>query len=76
MTAIITCEGDPLRPEATRLADKIQEGKKSSQGVILHDLEESRHGFDKGAQEGTLEWTRRDEAYGLALKLLKQALND
>ncbi|KAK6203658.1 hypothetical protein LQW54_008864 [Pestalotiopsis sp. IQ-011] len=76
MTAIITCEGDPLRPEAAELADKIRKGKRSSQDVVLHDLEGVRHGFDKGAQEGTLEWTRREEAYGLSLKLLKQALND
>lgn len=60
MTVIITCEGNALRPEAVELADKIQKGKKSSQDVVLHDLEGVRH----------------DEAYGLALKLLKQALND
>lgn len=76
MTVVITCEGDALRPEAVQLADKIQKGKKSSQDVVVHDLEGVRHRLDKGAQEGTLERTRRDEAYGLALKLLKQAVND
>ncbi|KAI1873031.1 uncharacterized protein JN550_003284 [Neoarthrinium moseri] len=54
---------DSLRPEATQLADRLQEQKNSSQDVVLHVLEGVPHGFDKGAQEGTLEWARREEAY-------------
>ncbi|KAI1866405.1 hypothetical protein JX265_007706 [Neoarthrinium moseri] len=63
LTAFILCEGDSLRPEATQLADRLQEQKNSSQDVVLHVLEGVPHGFDKGAQEGTLEWARREEAY-------------
>lgn len=39
MTAIITCEGDPLRSAAAQLSDKIQRGKKSLQDMVLHNLE-------------------------------------
>jgi acetyl esterase/lipase len=75
ITAILTCEGDILWPESAQLAKKLQRQKNQSQGVVLHLLKGVPHAFDKGAEEGTVEWTRREEAYTLAIKLLKTAFD-
>lgn len=42
--------------------------------VVQKKLLGVRHGFDKGCKKGTNEWNRRDEAYGLVVKVLKESL--
>ncbi|KAH6645127.1 hypothetical protein BKA67DRAFT_542104 [Truncatella angustata] len=75
MTAFVTCEGGTLRPEANQLAEMLQIQKNNSQNVVFHVLEGVPHGLDKGAEDGTLEWVRREEAYSLAIKLLKEVFD-
>jgi acetyl esterase/lipase len=70
--AILTCEGDVLAPEANFLANKLEDGHRK---VINRTLKAVHHGFDKGVEKGTNEWDRREEAYALAVKTLKEALD-
>jgi acetyl esterase/lipase len=72
-TAIVISEGDILWPEAERLAKEIEKLQNDAQHVVLHMLKGVSHGFSLGAEEGTLEWTRREEAHALATKVLKTA---
>lgn len=67
--AILTCEGDTFAPEALELAEKLDDGKRE---VVVKNLEGVHHGFDKGAERGTKEWDRREEAYGLAVECLRK----
>jgi acetyl esterase/lipase len=67
---VITCEGDVYGPEARALAEKLDDGKRK---VILHDVKEIHHGFDKGAEEGSKAWKDREEAYALVVTTLKEA---
>lgn len=69
---IITCEGDTLSPEAGALADALDDGTRK---VVHRILKAVHHGFDKGVKKGTNEWERREEAYALAVKALKEALS-
>jgi acetyl esterase/lipase len=70
--AIVTCDGDTLAPEANALADKLRDGQRT---VVSRMLKDVPHGFDNGAKQGTIAWDRREEAYALAVKTLKEALN-
>ncbi|KAI1754346.1 alpha/beta-hydrolase [Xylaria castorea] len=69
--ALITCEGDTLRPEAQELAEKLIRNNEDEKTIISHVLEGVPHGFDKGAVDGSIEHIRREEAYGLVEKVLK-----
>ncbi|PVI01001.1 alpha/beta-hydrolase [Periconia macrospinosa] len=68
---IITCEGDIFRPEASALAEALDDGKRK---VINHNLLAVAHGFDKGCTVGTNDWDKREEAYDLVTRALKEAM--
>ncbi|KAK6087019.1 hypothetical protein SCUP234_02112 [Seiridium cupressi] len=70
MTAIITVEGDTLRPEAEALADVLE---KNGRNVFRHNILGFWHGFDKCAKKGTVEWNKRDELIDMMLNLLRGA---
>lgn len=70
--AILTCEGDRLAPEGIALAEKL--AKDPQRTVINEMILGVPHGFDTGAEEGTLLGERREEMYALAVKTLKEAL--
>lgn len=67
----VMCEGDVFAAEGLALAARIEEAGKSH--VVKHMLEGVPHGFDKGCQEGSIQWTRREEAYQLIVDSLKSA---
>ncbi len=69
--AFITAEGDTLRPEANAQAERLIAGTKKK--IVNKILEGVPHAFDKGCEEGTIAWTRREEAYALVTKLLKES---
>lgn len=69
--AMITCEGDILAPEADELAEKLADGKRK---VVHRNFKGVGHGFDKGLQEGTMEWNTKEEIYALAIKTLRESL--
>ena len=65
----ITCGKDDLAPEAEELAKKLEtKGKK----VTLKRIEGAEHAWDKEVKENTALAKERDEAYGLAIKILKE----
>ncbi|KAL7622017.1 hypothetical protein AAE478_007518 [Parahypoxylon ruwenzoriense] len=68
---LITAEGDTLRPEVNALAEQLIAGTQKK--VVNEILEGVPHAFDKGCEEGTLEWTRREESYALVAKLLRES---
>ncbi|TGJ79178.1 hypothetical protein E0Z10_g9590 [Xylaria hypoxylon] len=72
--ALLSCEGDPLGPEANALAKKLEISGLPVR-VVNRILEGVPHAFDKGAEEGTVSWVRREEAYELVAALLKQSFN-
>ncbi|KAI2622714.1 Alpha/Beta hydrolase protein [Hypomontagnella submonticulosa] len=67
----ITAEGDELRPEAEELAERLIAGTQKK--VINAVFAGVAHGFDKGCKEGSVEWTRREEAYGLVTKVVRES---
>ncbi|KAI1078578.1 Alpha/Beta hydrolase protein [Whalleya microplaca] len=67
----ITAEGDSLKPEANDLAERLIANTQKK--VVNEILEGVPHAFDKGCEEGTIEWTRREEAYALVTKLLRES---
>ena len=69
---IISCEGDILCLEAEALAGKLM--KRGSRHVVQRRMEGVPHAWDKAAQDGTPGGQRRDEAYTLAVELLRKAL--
>ncbi|TRX91751.1 hypothetical protein FHL15_007304 [Xylaria flabelliformis] len=69
--ALITCEGDTLRPEVQELAEKLIRNNEDEKTIISHVLKGVPHAFDKGVVNGTIEHVRREEAYGLVEKALK-----
>ncbi|KAI0381094.1 Alpha/Beta hydrolase protein [Hypomontagnella monticulosa] len=69
----ITAEGDNLRPEAEDLAKRLIAGTQKK--VVNTVLAGVAHGFDKGCEEGSVGWTRREEAYALVTKLVKESFN-
>ena len=68
---ILTCDGDVFEPEASVLAEKLDDGKRR---VVYQRLKGVHHGFDKGCEKGTNEWARREEAYDLVIRVLKEAM--
>lgn len=70
-TAIITAEGDTLRPEAEVLARKLEE---SGRSVFSYVMKDAPHGFDKSAKRGTVQWAQREELIELSVKLVKEAI--
>ncbi|KAL1865055.1 hypothetical protein Daus18300_007402 [Diaporthe australafricana] len=70
--AILTCEGDRLAPEGLELAEKL--GKDPQRKVVNNMLLGVPHGFDTGAEEGTLLAEKREEMYTLVVKTLREAL--
>ncbi|KAK4108290.1 alpha/beta-hydrolase [Canariomyces notabilis] len=68
---MLTASGDVFSPEAVELAAKLDDGRRT---VVVKTLADVHHGFDKGAQRGTKEWDRREEAYEVVVKSLKDAL--
>ncbi|KAI0850471.1 Alpha/Beta hydrolase protein [Daldinia vernicosa] len=70
--ALITAEGDTLRPEVNDLAERLITGTKKK--VINVILDGVPHALDKGCEGGTIEWTQRERSYALATNLLKESL--
>ncbi|GAB1320551.1 Versiconal hemiacetal acetate esterase [Madurella fahalii] len=68
---MLTASGDIFSPEAVELTAKVDDGSRT---VVVKTLEGVHHGFDKGAQRGTKEWAKREEAYEAVVKSLKDAL--
>ncbi|KAF2241539.1 alpha/beta-hydrolase [Trematosphaeria pertusa] len=68
---MITCEGDTLSPEADSLAEKLDDGQRKVAHLRLKGV---HHGFDKGPKEGSKEWERREEAYKLVVKMVRESL--
>ncbi|GAD92771.1 hypothetical protein NECHADRAFT_82652 [Paecilomyces variotii No. 5] len=65
---IVTCEGDTLAPEANELAERLKgEGRRK---VVNVQLEGVGHAFDKFT--GGIERQRREEAYGLVVRVLRE----
>lgn len=68
---IVTAEGDRLATEADVFAKRMCDGERE---VVHKNFAGMWHGFDKGATEGTKEWSAREEAYGMIVEALKGAL--
>lgn len=68
---ILTCDGDIFAPEASALADELDDGRRR---VINRTLKNVHHGFDKSCKSGTNEWVRREEAYALVETILKETI--
>lgn len=71
IVVILTCDGDIFEPEASALAERLDTGNRR---VVHQRLKGVHHGFDKGCQEGTNEWAQREEAYGVVIRVLKEAM--
>ncbi|ORY07550.1 Alpha/Beta hydrolase protein [Clohesyomyces aquaticus] len=69
---MLSCSGDVLMPEARALADRLDDGK-GGRKVVNLVLEGMPHGFDKGCKEGSAKWRAREEGYGAAVEMLKEA---
>jgi acetyl esterase/lipase len=68
---MLTCDGDIFEPEASALAEKLDDGKRR---VVHQVFKNARHAFDKGCEEGTSDWDRRNEAYALVAKVLQETM--
>ncbi|KAI5925905.1 alpha/beta-hydrolase [Camillea tinctor] len=68
---IITCEGDNLSPEAIKLAEKLDDGKRR---LVHEHLKATFHGYDLVPQPGSYEWGLREKTYGLVTDTLKEVL--
>ncbi|KAF3767141.1 alpha/beta-hydrolase [Cryphonectria parasitica EP155] len=74
---IFTCEGDRVAPEGLELVRRLEAGDEGTDGsrvVVSEMMLDVGHGFDAGAEEGTVAWERREEMYQMAVKSLKRAL--
>ncbi|ETS75624.1 hypothetical protein PFICI_12568 [Pestalotiopsis fici W106-1] len=71
LTAIMTAEGDTLRPEAELLLRKLE---KNGRPVFSYMMKDAAHGFDKSAKKGTVQWAQREEMIELSVKLVKEAI--
>lgn len=69
--AIFTCEGDSLAAEGILLAKGLRD---SSRFVVNEMMLDVPHGFDAGAEEGSIAWQRRDEMYTMACKSIGRAV--
>lgn len=70
--ALLSAEGDTLWPEANTLAKNL-EVSSAPVKVVNKIFEGVPHAFDKGTEEGTVAWKRREEAYALMASLLKES---
>lgn len=66
---IITCAYDNLAHEAEAFADKLKE--EPGRYVECKRMEGCNHGWDKAYKAGTMEEKAKDEAYGMAMKMLQ-----
>ena len=67
---IVTCEEDPLHNEGVAFANKLEEeGVK----VVLRDVPDVVHGWEKEAKEGTYGGKARHDTFEAAVKFLKAA---
>lgn len=73
--AIFTCEGDSLAPEGIALAKRLQV-EDDSRDVVSQMMLGVPHGFDTGAEQGTVAWERRKEMYAMAVEILGHAVHD
>ncbi|KAG8679130.1 hypothetical protein FRC09_019230, partial [Ceratobasidium sp. 395] len=65
---IAVCGYDPLRNEAVTLAEKLKQG---GIDVVLHDLPNVAHAWDKEAKEKTHGGVARHNSYEAAVEMLK-----
>ncbi|KAJ5303836.1 uncharacterized protein N7443_003496 [Penicillium atrosanguineum] len=68
----VTCDGDELCPEAEALGQKVNVGSRS---VVLHRVEDVRHGFDGICLPGSREERLRDEVYISVAKTIKEIVS-
>lgn len=66
---VITCGQDPLAFEGEELAQKLKDGKRH---VVSPRMPGVGHAWDKQVEAGSLAEKRRDEAYALAIEMLKR----
>ncbi|KAI0406900.1 Alpha/Beta hydrolase protein [Xylaria palmicola] len=70
--ALVTCEGDNLRPEVQELGERLRQSNGDKRKIIEHICEGVYHGFDNGSvSPGSVEDARREELYNLATNVLK-----
>jgi acetyl esterase/lipase len=65
---IITCGQDPLAFEGEELAEKLKDGKRH---VVSQRIPGVGHAWDKQVEAGSVAEKKRDEAYALAIEMLK-----
>jgi acetyl esterase/lipase len=66
---IITCGQDPLAVEGEEFAEKLKDGKRH---LVSKRIPGVGHAWDKHVPAGTVEEEKRDEAYILAIEMLKR----
>ena len=66
---IITCGQDPLAFEGEELAEKLKDGKRH---VVSQRIPGVGHNWDKRVEAGSVAEKKRDEAYALAIEMLKR----
>lgn len=66
---IITCGQDPLAFEGEELGKKLNDGKRH---VVTQRIPGVGHGWDKRVEAGSIAEKTRDEAYSLAVEILKR----
>ncbi|RWA11840.1 hypothetical protein EKO27_g3263 [Xylaria grammica] len=71
--ALITCEGDGLRPEAQELAEKLKRNSYGARKVFEYVCEGVGHGFDTNAAKGSVEYVAREKLYEVATNIVKDA---
>jgi acetyl esterase/lipase len=66
---IITCGQDPLAFEGEEFAKKLQDGMRH---VVTQRIPGVGHAWDKQVEAGSVAEKKRDEAYALAIEMLKR----
>ena len=73
---VVTGELDTSALEAEELADRAKtEGQASGRNVVIRRIKGCGHAFDKKNKDKVLVQAR-DEAYGLAVDMLKKATSE
>lgn len=70
-TLVITCAYDNLCAEGEALVQKIR-GAQGAEAVIYRRMEDCDHAWDKSYQPGSPQEKAKDEAYGLAMEVLRR----
>jgi acetyl esterase/lipase len=70
-TLVITCAYDNLCAEGEALVQKIRDAQ-GSEAVVHRRMEDCDHAWDKSYQPGSPQEKAKDEAYDLAMKLLRR----